>query len=202
MNDDEDEEDEQTQNQTITQTESPCPSGILKNRFSYSLYKDICDDDNKIVDYEDDVDWCEDSMAVELSSVDSMALNDFRECGFNLSNDGSVRSKHSTENNKKTDKMQSYLDGSSSEKRIKIKCSGSTPKRKQHVSTAKDDNVKVSNNNSIKTNNTIKTSRSKHIDLSSSFMGLSDSLRASDWLAAANNQQYILSGQENRKAKK
>jgi hypothetical protein len=33
---------------------------------------------------DDDHDWCEDSMAVELSSVDSTALNDFRSCGFSV----------------------------------------------------------------------------------------------------------------------
>ena len=31
---------------------------------------------------EDDPDWCEDSMAVELSSVDSMAVNEMRDCGI------------------------------------------------------------------------------------------------------------------------
>ena len=37
------------------------------------------------LDNDDDHDWCEDSMAVELSSVDSTALNDFRSCGFSMS---------------------------------------------------------------------------------------------------------------------
>ena len=36
------------------------------------------------LEMDDDHDWCEDSMAVELSSVDSTALNDFRSCGFSV----------------------------------------------------------------------------------------------------------------------
>lgn len=44
------------------------------------------------LDNDDDHDWCEDSMAVELSSVDSTALNDFRSCGFNMwASEGAAR---------------------------------------------------------------------------------------------------------------